>query len=209
MVSRGNRETDITDTCNVLELGVHCTLLRHRPLTIAVGMHPATSFTAALIWSSQGNQSNDQNIIFWWFGARNKEMKEWRTHCIRHECRVGIIDDGGERPVVVQEHYDLLSFGGSHELLKLTQSRWMPHLLQRNMTINNREIRPFCVKGRTQLNYKRLRSMLSAHSVLALWWAPRQRWPQPSRGWERKLSSTPATSWSSSQGARPEKGASS
>lgn len=47
---------------------------------------------------------------------------------VGHEGGVRVVDDGGQRAVVVEEHDDLLPLGRRHDLLELAQRRRVPHL---------------------------------------------------------------------------------
>lgn len=90
--------------------------------------------------------------------SRGRLKQESGAHCVGHESGVGIIDDRGEGPVVVQEDHDLLSVGGTHDLFELDQSRGVPHL-RRDQTPSAPEHPNFRVKETKQ----HLQSMPNAH----------------------------------------------
>jgi hypothetical protein len=53
------------------------------------------------------------------------------SHRVGHVGGVGVVDDGGQRAVVVEEHDDLLPLGRRHQLVKHGQRRWVLHLHDR------------------------------------------------------------------------------
>ena len=61
------------------------------------------------------------------------------AHRLAHEGGVGVIDDGRQRAVVVEEHDDLLPLGRRHDLLELTQRRRVPRL--RKLFVSARHVR--------------------------------------------------------------------
>jgi hypothetical protein len=87
-------------------------------VTIAVRKCLATLRTARRIWCTVRPLAGEER-------NRGGERKGKRrsTHRVGHVRGVGVVDDGRERAVVVEEDDDLLAPGRRHDLLERAQRR--------------------------------------------------------------------------------------